>query len=942
MKATTSQGNKSSESLKARTARLKQTLGSHTTTPKSDAKKTVKVDHTAQTTTASKDTAEKTPPTSGTPAKDSGKKTGQSLKPADYIKAAIEKGQLAQSSSKTSGKVVDKGSVSSGTSSSSKTSPSSTTTSKTSGSKTQSSSPKTTTRTRKVTRRVVKKPTKPPRVVVRDEWGVADLSPESMPFSIWGSQGVRDGDALLAHQSALDKAASQQRAAEKAVAERLAASRAARKASQESAKVDSVKPEPKVVDATVVAPIVVEAASAAEPRTPVVEAAVPAEEAAVPVDETILVPRAEEETFDVQETKAEPLAPPSHVDPTQEVVATKVLPLIPPDPDTLVPVLVHPLEPDKVEPELVLVTQPPQPEPPQEVTDQVLEFVIPAELTAPKVQDEAGQGFTAPDNLSTEIQNVAPPGDTHLQPSEPQLPPTLSFVEAQSQQGQNLTAAPGVGTPIAPRLKKARPKASTPKKTSLKNRIALTETGEVIDPKRGKLMTALAAVIGLVLAVGGVGTSGFFYFESHAKPGTQLAGQSVAGLDRDQIRGIATNIAQNYRPTVAWEGRELLVSPQDLGVTFDVEATVDSVMNAAEAQGVSQKYNPFETKQVPMVMDIDIKTLETFLNESFITEDMRSVPATLKFTKDKFTLVPGIEGTSIDANLAAETLIAAGGVVDEIPVSTAVEPPAILDDEAQKTVDAANLRIKNAPVISGNGKKYTIPAAKISSWMILTPDFDSGTIGLTIDEDKVREELPKLLADNFTQRMVGGEVLVRPDGGTIAVKQYGRDGTQVKDPDAATAGVLEALREGKAATVSIEIVVHKATNKKVQMDDKYLVPNGEKWVEVNRSNYTVTMWEGTTKINSYSVVIGRPGTPTTPGVFKVYAKIPRQTMSGPDYRVENVQWIAYFNGDIALHGNYWVGSFGQAASHGCVGMPNSQAKVLYDWIRVGTMVVVHD
>jgi hypothetical protein len=455
-------------------------------------------------------------------------------------------------------------------------------------------------------------------------------------------------------------------------------------------------------------------------------------------------------------------------------------------------------------------------------------------------------------------------------------------------------------------------------------------------------MTALATFVGIVLAIGGIGTSGFFFFENHAKPGTQLAGNSIAGFDKDQIRDLASNVANNYHPVVSWDGQEVHATPQDLGITFDLDATVSNALKAPATQAVASRYSPFQTKQVLLAMDIDKKKLAEFLNESFISEELRSVPASLRFDSGHYVLVPGIEGAHIDADLAEEALIAAGGMVEQIPVVTAVEQPAILDEAAQQTVDAVNQRITNAPVIAGNGKKYTIPAASIAGWMVFTPDYDEGVIDWELDREKLEQELPTLLADNFTQRMIPGESLVGPDGTVLAVRQRGQDGTQVRDPGAATAEVIAALTAGTSAEVNIEIIVHKATSSNVQMDEKYLVPHGEKWAEVNRSNFTVTLWEGTTKINQFSVVIGLPGTPTYTGVYKVWAKVRSQTMSGPGYSVPNVQWIAYFNNGIAFHGNYWAPRFGRASSHGCVGLPNANAKIVYDWINVGTMVVVHD
>ena len=64
-------------------------------------------------------------------------------------------------------------------------------------------------------------------------------------------------------------------------------------------------------------------------------------------------------------------------------------------------------------------------------------------------------------------------------------------------------------------------------------------------------------------------------------------------------------------------------------------------------------------------------------------------------------------------------------------------------------------------------------------------------------------------------------------------------------------------------------------------------------------------------------------------------------MSGPGYRLPNVQWVQYFVGANALHGTYWHHNFGHPMSHGCVNLTNKDARFLYNWAPYGTPVVVH-
>jgi lipoprotein-anchoring transpeptidase ErfK/SrfK len=65
-------------------------------------------------------------------------------------------------------------------------------------------------------------------------------------------------------------------------------------------------------------------------------------------------------------------------------------------------------------------------------------------------------------------------------------------------------------------------------------------------------------------------------------------------------------------------------------------------------------------------------------------------------------------------------------------------------------------------------------------------------------------------------------------------------------------------------------------------------------------------------------------------------------MSGPGYSVPNVKWNTYFDGGIAFHTAYWHNNFGQPMSHGCVNMREADAKTVYDFLPLGTLVHVHN
>lgn len=85
---------------------------------------------------------------------------------------------------------------------------------------------------------------------------------------------------------------------------------------------------------------------------------------------------------------------------------------------------------------------------------------------------------------------------------------------------------------------------------------------------------------------------------------------------------------------------------------------------------------------------------------------------------------------------------------------------------------------------------------------------------------------------------------------------------------------------------------------------------------------------------------GLPATPTVQGDFKVWNKTRSQTMTGPGYYLENVEWVMYFHQGYGLHGTWWHNNFGQPMSHGCVNLTNEDAKWFYEFASVGTPVHV--
>jgi hypothetical protein len=114
-----------------------------------------------------------------------------------------------------------------------------------------------------------------------------------------------------------------------------------------------------------------------------------------------------------------------------------------------------------------------------------------------------------------------------------------------------------------------------------------------------------------------------------------------------------------------------------------------------------------------------------------------------------------------------------------------------------------------------------------------------------------------------------------------------------------------------------------------------------RWIDVNLSQQMLYAYDGSTIVASFLVSTGVPAYPTVTGQFHIYMKLDSTLMAGPGYYLPNVPYTMYFYYGYGLHGTYWHHNFGHPMSHGCVNMYTPDARWLYYWSSIGTLVNIH-
>ncbi|MDE7058209.1 MAG: L,D-transpeptidase/peptidoglycan binding protein, partial [Lachnospiraceae bacterium] len=122
---------------------------------------------------------------------------------------------------------------------------------------------------------------------------------------------------------------------------------------------------------------------------------------------------------------------------------------------------------------------------------------------------------------------------------------------------------------------------------------------------------------------------------------------------------------------------------------------------------------------------------------------------------------------------------------------------------------------------------------------------------------------------------------------------------------------------------------------------------GNTYVEINLTAQHLFLYKDGEKILESDFVSGNAsrGYDTPAGAYSITYKQRDATLTGENYRTPVSYWMP-FNRNIGMHDANWRGSFGgniykTNGSHGCINLPPSKAKTIYETIEKGTAVICY-
>jgi lipoprotein-anchoring transpeptidase ErfK/SrfK len=471
---------------------------------------------------------------------------------------------------------------------------------------------------------------------------------------------------------------------------------------------------------------------------------------------------------------------------------------------------------------------------------------------------------------------------------------------------------------------------------------------------RSKLLLTAAVAIPLVL--GGAGTAYATHFQDRALPGSTVSGTSVSGMTRDEVAAAVRERAADVTVTIDTGDSTRTASLVELGYEVDVDATVDEVFVANKTWSSYAK-SLVASRGVDAVVDADPAQTATVVAGLVGQADKAGRDASVKLAADKksFVVTPAVAGETVapesfqdvvaDAARDLSSTTATVKFVEAVPVVTTAA--------AEKVADQANALVARKVWVSDGEDEHKASRKLKASWVVI-PTTDGVLGSPTLKADKVQAWVESLAKDaKVTPR--DGVRNVSQSGKVLAVVTEAREGATVSNAPAVAQAAALAVTKGSdyKGTFTYDKTPAKWTERKVARGAEnlaYPATDGEKWIDVNLSRHTMTAYIGAKVVyGPVKMVNGSNVKPTVTGTFHVYYKRELQTMRGSNadgskYETPDVPWISYFHRGFALHGAPWRSSFGYAGvngSHGCVNLPVSVAKWVYDFAPIGTTVVSH-
>lgn len=458
--------------------------------------------------------------------------------------------------------------------------------------------------------------------------------------------------------------------------------------------------------------------------------------------------------------------------------------------------------------------------------------------------------------------------------------------------------------------------------------------------KKAALVTA-SVLSGLTILAAGAYTYMGLPYRDVFFPNTKINGLDVSGKNVEQVKQMIDEGMDQYTLNLEERGGVTeQIGGEEIGLHSEYDGSLEQLLSDQEPMQWGLHWLEGSDHTIETMIAYDSDKLDTVVNELDCMDESRTeLPENAYLSEYRqgigYEVVPEQGGTRVVPEKVREGVAdAILNLKDRVSLEEldAYEKARITSEDPALNAQAEEWnKYVNVTVTYRFGyETETLNGDTIHTWM--TQD-DQG--GLILDEDKVAEYVAGLAKKYDTAYQP--KTLRTAYGSTVTITG-GNYGWRI-NRKAEAAALSEIIRSGKSQ--EREPVYSQTAASRGEKD------YGNTYVEINLTAQHLYYYVNGQLLVESDFVSGNEsrGMSTPAGAFPLTYKQRNATLRGQGYATPVSYWMP-FNGGIGMHDAGWRGSFGGKiyktnGSHGCINLPPSAARTIYENISSGIPVLCY-
>lgn len=461
--------------------------------------------------------------------------------------------------------------------------------------------------------------------------------------------------------------------------------------------------------------------------------------------------------------------------------------------------------------------------------------------------------------------------------------------------------------------------------------------------KNGKKAAWIAACTAgiLLVAAGGVYVGMSQKYKTRFFPNTQINGVDASGKTAAEVQELISEGVNGYTLTIDERNNQTeTIAGTDIKLHAEFDGSLEKMVAAQ---------NPFawlwhmkqEEYTIGTMVTYDDAALESQIrNLSCLDPEKVVEPVNAKISEyvsgQGYSIEPEQEGTAVEAEKLTQAVTEAiENLQDHLSLEEAdvYKKPTVLKDDASlaEQLDKMNKYAKMTVTYQFGDSTETLNGDQIHAWLIANAD---GSV--SVDSSKVSEYVSEMAKAHNTSNKA--KTLKTSYGSTIQVSggTYGWKINQAAEMEALAAIIASGESTTREPEYSQKAASHGAND------------YGDTYVEINLTGQHLFFYKEGKLVVESDFVSGNlaKGWGTPAGSYPLAYKQKNAVLKGENYRTPVNYWMPFNNG-IGMHDAKWRSSFGgtiykTGGSHGCINLPPSVAKTIFDNISAGTPVICYN